>query len=139
MSRPRRVRLDGIVVPDRYQRHEAPWPPEKLETTPCVYDPRRRILISSFPRHSRCLALAERQCLERVQERIAQLEALGELPDVPFWIWPGSGAIVPLREVSPGWLQHWARDRAAYQVRMGRAAPSRKKVTPDRKTLPASL
>jgi hypothetical protein len=114
-TRPRRVRPDGSHSLERYGRHETAWPVDKLDVTPFVYDPARRVLIASFPKMTRSLSFAERQTIERVQERIAQLEQIGELPGRPFWGWPGSGAIAPVEAIQPGWLNHWSRDRAAYQ------------------------
>lgn len=107
-KRPRRVRAAGLLSPDRYQRHEAPWPADKPDVTPFVYDPARRVLIASFPRTGRLLSLAERQTVERVQRAIARLERIGELPAAPFW--PGSGSIAPVGATLPGWLVHLARD-----------------------------
>lgn len=96
-------------------RHLTPMPAEKLASTPFVFDPARAILICSFPRRPGGPLPQERQCLERVQARIGRLDRA--MPLSPFWVWPDREDITPIRSADPAWLNHWSRDRAAFQLR----------------------
>jgi hypothetical protein len=104
------------AIADRlYPRYLAAWPEAKLLSSPFVYDPRARILITSFPRRARGPSQQERQCLATVQARITELSRTGKLPKMPFWIWPNREDVTP-SSADPGWLNRWSRDRVAIQL-----------------------